>query len=113
MEVWLESLALHLAVGAAIPSDLLLDIYTYSGTFFYISSIFRSKMLFLSGRSSSSSESNTPTEGLTPEIRISAPIIGQPISPLRTICEATNDLSLESPPASPGPIYCVIDATNL
>ncbi len=64
--------------------------------------------LFLSGRSSSSSESTTPTEALTPEIR-SSPMT--PISPLRTICEATHDLVLESPPASPS--YCAVDVTHL
>lgn len=31
IEVWLETLRLHLAVGAAIPHDLLSDIYTYTG----------------------------------------------------------------------------------
>ena len=34
MEVWLESLGLHLAVGAALPQDLVVDIYNYSGWFF-------------------------------------------------------------------------------
>uniref|UniRef100_A0A0P6GFT1 LIM domain kinase 1 n=1 Tax=Daphnia magna TaxID=35525 RepID=A0A0P6GFT1_9CRUS len=90
IEVWLESLALHLAVGAAIPQDLLVDIYTYAG------------------RSSSSSESTTPTEGVSPEIR-STPMT--PISPLRTICEATHDLTLESPPTSPS--YCTVDVAHL
>ncbi|GLH05264.1 LIM domain kinase 1 [Gryllus bimaculatus] len=47
MEVWLESLAMHLSVGVALPQDLEFDIYNYSG------------------RSPSSSESTTP-EALTP-----------------------------------------------
>lgn len=31
IEVWLESLVLHLTVGDTIPLDLLTDIYTYTG----------------------------------------------------------------------------------
>ena len=31
MEVWLESLGMHLAVGASVPQDLIVDIYTYTG----------------------------------------------------------------------------------
>jgi hypothetical protein len=34
-----------------------------------------------------------------------------PISPLRTISEATHDLTLESPPSSPS--YCTVDVTHL
>jgi len=94
MEVWLESLGMHLAVGASVPQDLIVDIYTYTG------------------RSASSSECSTPTEPLTPEIR-STPT---PLSPLRTICEATHDLCLDvSPPISPTSkaAYCNMATNNL
>jgi len=60
IEVWLETLNLHLAIGAAFPHDLLSDIYTYTG------------------RNWSSSEPSTPTESSTP------------LSPLRTINEVTH-----------------------
>lgn len=31
MEVWLESLSMHLAVGMPLPPDLVFDIHHYSG----------------------------------------------------------------------------------
>ncbi|XP_071449114.1 LIM domain kinase 1 [Hetaerina americana] len=66
MEVWLEGLAMHLSVGAAMPYDLEYDIYHYTG------------------RSTSSSESTTP-EALTPEAHRSIPTT----PPLRPIKEGT------------------------
>ena len=88
IEVWLEALNLHLAVGAAIPHDLLSDIYTYTGgwTIHKLHNSFRSfsiqilNRFFFSistGRNWSSSEPSSPTESSTP------------LSPLRTISEIT------------------------
>ncbi|XP_067015771.1 LIM domain kinase 1 [Anabrus simplex] len=61
MEVWLEGLAMHLSVGAALPQDLEFDIYHYTG------------------RSPSSSESTTP-EALTPSAN------PPPLQPIKEGC---------------------------
>lgn len=62
---WLSGLAMHLAVGAAIPEEFTSEIYGYTT------------------RSSSSSESTTP-EGLSPDMRRPPPM-------LRTISEGSQD----------------------
>ncbi|KAG0714818.1 LIM domain kinase 1 [Chionoecetes opilio] len=64
LEVWLEGLAMHFTVGAPIPSNLLVDIYTYNGR-----------------SNSSSSEASTPEAG--------GPDCHQPPPLLRTISEGT------------------------
>ncbi|XP_050713256.1 LIM domain kinase 1-like isoform X3 [Eriocheir sinensis] len=64
LEVWLEGLAMHFTVGAPIPSNLLVDIYSFHGR-----------------SNSSSSEASTPEAG-TPDCR-------QPPPLLRTISEGT------------------------
>ncbi|KZS04840.1 Uncharacterized protein APZ42_032130, partial [Daphnia magna] len=47
IEVWLESLTLHIAEGAAIPQVFLIDIYTYTGTYF-LANVWRVEEKFIS-----------------------------------------------------------------
>lgn len=95
MEVWLESLSMHLSVGMPLPADLLFDIQHYRGI------------------SPSSSGSTTP-EGISSGHRSPAlePITeGKPTMPQKT--SSSNDIKKMSSMENLKPIIKVSSADNL